>query len=573
MAEPVPGTRTNLLTISLEDYFHVGAFHRLIQSGQWYRFESRLERNTMRTLDLLDEYDVKATFFSLGWVAEHVPELVRTLVERGHEVANRGFYPRSTRQMTPEEFRDDLAQSGEALERACGQRMRGYRAAKFWSDPADLWPLRLLADAGYAYDSSILPVGRRFAFEPRRYTRHVHAEGDRTLVEFPIATTDVAGFRLPVGGGNYLRQLPRWLVRGAAQRWMRSETAPFVMYFQVWELDPEQPQISAAPFVQRVRQYRNLPRMEALLRWYFERYRFTSAQELLGLPAQPLAPRVAPAPAPAPAAVVAAAPRAGTVPVTIVVPCFNEEGVLPYLANTLQSVGTRFAGEFDVRYVFVDDRSTDGTWAALQRTFGAWPNVAFVRHERNGGVAAAIMTGIAAATTEIVCSIDADCTYDPHELAGMIRLLTPDVTMVTASPYHPQGLVRNVAGWRLVLSRGASALYRRVLHNKLYTYTSCFRVYRRSAVADLTLTRRGFLGVMETVGRLDLEGHRIVEYPTVLEVRMLGQSKMQVVRTIRGHLQLLAAFAWRRLFGPRPHHAPPAGAAPVAPGRHEPTRA
>jgi hypothetical protein len=140
----------------------------------------------------------------------------------------------------------------------------------------------------------------------------------------------------------------------------------------------------------------------------------------------------------------------------------------------------------------------------------------------------------------------------------MIPLLAPGIDLVTASPYHPQGRVRNVPGWRLLLSRGASFLYRRVLRQKLHTYTSCFRVYRRSAVAALEVRETGYLGIAEMLGRLDLQGARVVEHPATLEVRMLGCSKMKTLRTIRGHLRLLARLAWLRLFG----RTPPAAAAP-----------
>jgi hypothetical protein len=158
-------------------------------------------------------------------------------------------------------------------------------------------------------------------------------------------------------------------------------------------------------------------------------------------------------------------------------------------------------------------------------------------------VAAAILTGVRAAGTEIVCSIDCDCTYDPHELRQMIPLLGEDVGMVTASPYHPQGRVRNVPPWRLSLSRAASFLYRRVLRQKLHTYTSCFRVYRRSVVEGLSLAEPGFLGVAETLGRLDLKRIRIVEHPSTLQVRIFGHSKMKTLRTIFGHLRLLSRLA------------------------------
>ena len=137
----------------------------------------------------------------------------------------------------------------------------------------------------------------------------------------------------------------------------------------------------------------------------------------------------------------------------------------------------------------------------------------------------------------------ADCTYDPHELVHMLPLLEKDVDLVTASPYHRDGGVRNVPSWRLFLSRGASFLYRRVLRSKLDTYTSCFRVYRRDAFTDLYLSESGFLGVAEMLGRVDLSGGNIVEFPAVLEVRLFGISKMKTAKTILGHLKLLSRLA------------------------------
>jgi glycosyltransferase involved in cell wall biosynthesis len=189
-----------------------------------------------------------------------------------------------------------------------------------------------------------------------------------------------------------------------------------------------------------------------------------------------------------------------------------------------------------------------------------------VRHADNRGVAAGILTGIQNASTEIVCSMDCDCTYDPHELAKMIPLLESGVDMVTASPYHPQGAVRNVPEWRLALSKTLSRCYRVVLHQRLATYTSCFRVYRRSAMTGLSLRHEGFLGVAEMLGRLDLKGKRIAEYPATLEVRMLGRSKMKIVRTIAGHIGLLSRFVLLRLSSPTVHpEAPVAPTAPTAP--------
>ena len=183
----------HIITVALEDYFHVGAFNRLVQRGEWYRFESRLEQGARRTLDLLDARGVKATFFALGWVADTMPELVREIAERGHEIASKGYYHRHITQMTPGEFVDDLARAREALERASGRRVHGYRVAHESLRPEDLWVLDVLVGEGYSYDSSIAPRGRRFANEPFRRFVHRHESGSGALWEFPISSIRIAG--------------------------------------------------------------------------------------------------------------------------------------------------------------------------------------------------------------------------------------------------------------------------------------------------------------------------------------------------------------------------------------------
>jgi polysaccharide deacetylase family protein (PEP-CTERM system associated) len=539
----------HILTVVMEDYYHVSPLKRVVARGHWPRFEKRLEIGTRETLSLLDEFGIRATFFVLGWVADAMPELVRAVAERGHEIASKGYFHRNIGEMTPDVFREDLARAREALERAAARPVRGYRVAEGRFTLADLWALDILADEGYAYDSSIRPIFREYASEPWRRFAHEHRYGDKRLWEFPSPAFDLFGFHLPIAGGNYFRQFPHLLVKHAVAQWDRTYAAPFVMYFHTWELDPAQPKLNGVPFLSRVRQYRNLDKMQGIVRHYLARYRFSSVSEYLGLDSGPVT-------------AVQAAARTGTSepsatnpdqrrPVSVVIPCFNEELIVPYLNNTLQSVERTLRPTYDLQFIFVDDGSSDGTWGALQQTFGSRTSCLTIRHTSNQGVAAAIMTGIRTAEAEIVCSIDCDCTYDPHELSSMIPLLADGVDMVTASPYHPLGSVKNVAQWRLTLSRGASELYRLVLHQKLATYTSCFRVYRRSSVSSLQLKRSGFLGVAEMLGRLDLSGGKVVEYPTQLEARLLGRSKMKVLRTIVGHLGLLASLALERMRSPR----------------------
>jgi hypothetical protein len=308
----------------------------------------------------------------------------------------------------------------------------------------------------------------------------------------------------------------------------------------------------------RLRHYRKLDKMAWVLQEYFSKYKFVGGADYLGLStsldesvATPLTSDVKGAqldrlpielvsPGPMPAPTVVGVASGGRIPASIVVPCFNEELALHYLSKTLESVEASLEKDYDLRFIFVDDRSTDQTWNSLKELYGDKPNSKLIQHQQNRGVAASILTGIRQAETEIVCSIDCDCTYDPHELNNMIPLLTEGVDMVTASPYHPKGAVRNVPAWRLSLSKASSFLYRKVLRQKLYTYTSCFRIYRRSAVVDLKVREAGFLGVAEVLGRLDLAGAKIVEYPATLEVRLFGWSKMKILRTIAGHLRLLS---------------------------------
>jgi polysaccharide deacetylase family protein (PEP-CTERM system associated) len=542
--------RPHILTVVLEDYYHVSPFKKLIDASHWSRFERRLEIGTERTLDLLDEFGIRATFFVLGWVADAAPELVRRVAERGHEIASKGYSHRGLRELGAA-FPEDLARAREALERAAGRRVIGYRAAEGWLPPSELGMLDVLVREGYLYDSSLKPSWRAYAAEPWRRAVHQHISLSGTLWEFPISSVRLLGVDVPVGGGNHFRQFPRAFVQRAIDHWVRKVAAPLVLYFHTWELDPDQPRISLAPTLARVRQYRNLARMEAMLRHCFRQLSFGSIASHLGAPLESVACAAVTVAPPVAVPTGELAPAGAQVePVTVVVPCFNEESSLPYLANTLAQVREELAARYALRFVFVDDGSTDGTLPALQRLFGGWPGSVVVPHGANRGITAAILTGIRAATTDIVCSIDCDCTYDPRRLADMIPLLADRVDLVTASPYHPLGAVKNVQGWRLALSRSASRLYRVVLRQKLHTYTSCFRVYRRSSVLALDVRDPGYLGLVELIGKLDLAGGTIVECPAVLEARLLGRSKMKVVKNVFRHLGQLVRLAWLRVRPP-----------------------
>lgn len=234
-------------------------------------------------------------------------------------------------------------------------------------------------------------------------------------------------------------------------------------------------------------------------------------------------------------------------PVTVVVPCYNEEEGVPYLAQRLRELAATLGRTNPLSVILVDDGSTDATWEVMQRYFGDDSTVKCLRHDENRGIAAASLTGILASKDEAVAVIDSDCTYDPALIAVMLPLFLPDVSAITASPYHALGGVSGVPTWRVFLSWSASRSYRFLLRNKLSTYTSCFRLYRRSDVTSLPLRHSGFIGVTEKLAQLDRLGFKIVEVPACLETRRYGHSKLRIMRAILGHLGLMSEIVFARL--------------------------
>ncbi len=569
-------SRAQILTINLEDYFQAGVFHRFISPRNWYRFESRLQKNTEDTLALLDENQTKATFFVLGWIAERYPELVRNISDNGHEIASRGFLHQPLLKLTEMARREDLVRSKELLEDTIGRAVTGFRLSDGWLTRRDLGFLDELQEAGYLYDSSLMPRRRDFRRQPWRRLIHEQKCRNGSLLEIPPSTWPISGVWMPIAGGNYLRQLPENLMQTAIEQWLKQESSPFVMYFQVWELDADQPRLSVTSRLTKLRHYRNLGLYRTLLPKYLQTTEFTSISEHAKLPDSPLSclhRQAATEPAPrmhnansqrwssAQKIAEKAAPPAGNpVPertaVTLVIPCYNEETSLPYLHRTMQHLRHALSKQWDLKVLFVDDCSCDNTYEVLQTLFGDDPDMRIMRHAENRGVSAAILTGISEAKTEIVASIDCDCSYDPLELQNMLPLMTKDVAMVTASPYHREGKVSNVPRWRLILSHTLSMMYRSLLKEQLSTWTSCFRIYRKWQIIDLPLEEDGFLGTAELAARLSLHGRRIVEHPATLEVRLFGFSKMKTIRTIFSHLRLLSRVMAEKCRGMRTTNSP-----------------
>jgi dolichol-phosphate mannosyltransferase len=225
---------------------------------------------------------------------------------------------------------------------------------------------------------------------------------------------------------------------------------------------------------------------------------------------------------------------------SVVVPCFNEEGGIESLVDRLLSLEQSLQSRGGLEVVFVDDGSTDATLQEITSFSSRLQSTRILRHGQNRGLAAAMMTGICEATSEFVGVLDADCTYDPAIMVAMLSRMNDEVAAVTASPYHKDGEVVAVPPWRLRISKFASTLYRFAFQQKLATYTSCCRIYRKSAVEKLELTSPGFVGVTELLWKVDRAGGTIVEFPARLSSRVVGHSKLKVMKTARQHLIFLS---------------------------------
>ena len=247
-----------ILSVDVEDYFHVEAFTGVVDRSAWGAYPPRVDENTRRLLDLCDEYRARGTFFVLGWVAERFPALVREIAGRGHELACHSYWHRLIYKLSPREFRADTLRAKAVIEDAAGVRVEGYRAPSYSITSRSLWALDVLAECGFRYDSSVFPIRHDIygiPAAPRFPFRLDTAAGP--LIELPLTTFRVPKLQnLPVGGGGYLRLLPLWYTRWGVRR-AEAEGLPLIVYIHPWEIDPHQPRI-AAGLKSRLRHYTNL---------------------------------------------------------------------------------------------------------------------------------------------------------------------------------------------------------------------------------------------------------------------------------------------------------------------------
>ena len=282
---PIPVT--NAMTVDVEDYFQVSAFDDVIARADWDAHELRVEQNTRALMDLFASFDVSATFFVLGWVAERCPQLIADLHAAGHEIASHGYEHRLVSSLDPDSFRADLRRAADAIRAAAPVEVVGFRAPSFSITPDCLWAYDVLRDEGYTWSSSVFPVKHdRYGLPrfPRRPVQLLGHDG-RTIWEVPMTTWRVLGRNFPVAGGGWMRVLPPRLMRHAIRR-ANDEGTAAIVYLHPWEIDPDQPRIEGVGRGTRFRHYVNLEKTGSRVRGLLESFPFGTVADILTQQAQ-----------------------------------------------------------------------------------------------------------------------------------------------------------------------------------------------------------------------------------------------------------------------------------------------
>jgi len=275
--------QANAISVDVEDYFHTEAMSAVAPRENWDKFPAHIEANTSVLFELFAQYNVHATFFFLGWVAERFPQLVRQAHELGHEVGCHSYWHHPVFRMSAEEFRQDTHRAKAVIQDATGYPVMGYRAPNFSINQRAPWAYPILEELGFQYDSSVYPV-RHELYGNHRAPRRPYLVG-KTLLELPVATWRVLKQNLPVGGGAYLRILPYALMKNGIRAINKNEHVPAVLYLHPWEIDDSQPRLKAS-WKSRVRQYTGLAGMKSKLERLLQDFTLGSIRETVYLPLQ-----------------------------------------------------------------------------------------------------------------------------------------------------------------------------------------------------------------------------------------------------------------------------------------------
>ena len=272
----------NIMSVDVEDYFHVANFTNQISPCDWDSYPLRVEQNTQRILQIFAQYNIRATFFVLAWVAERCPQLVRDICQQGHELACHGYAHQLIYEQGPQAFREDIKKAKCILEDISGEEVIGYRAPSYSITNKSLWAIDILYEEGFRYDSSIFPTHHdRYGIPQAKRHRHMVKHGTHSLQEFPPSTVPIGKWNFPIAGGGYFRLFP-YVVTKKSIEFNNREQQPFVFYLHPWEIDPQQPRIEGISSTKRFRHYVNLSTTEKKLRRLVQDFSFTYTKEYLG---------------------------------------------------------------------------------------------------------------------------------------------------------------------------------------------------------------------------------------------------------------------------------------------------
>jgi polysaccharide deacetylase family protein (PEP-CTERM system associated) len=273
-------TTSHFFTVDVEEYFQVKALEAAVSRDEWTSRPSRLGASIDALLQLLDRNNARGTFFVLGWIARHRPEVVRAIADAGHEIASHGFWHERVTALDRDTFREDVRASKQALEGLIAAEVVGYRAPSFSIIPGWEWALDVLVEEGYKYDSSLFPIRRRgYGYPDSPRTPHVIQTPAGRLAEFPLATTRFFRYPVPAAGGGYLRQFPLAIVRRAFRE-ASERHEPATFYIHPWEIDPGQPRLAVSA-LNRLRHYRGLGDALERIELILEEFSFTTIASYL----------------------------------------------------------------------------------------------------------------------------------------------------------------------------------------------------------------------------------------------------------------------------------------------------
>ncbi len=273
----------NILSFDIEEHFQVSGMADAVKRENWDKHDSRVVESTGSILELLGRYDIKATFFILGWIAKRHPKLVELIAENGHEIASHGFDHKLIYDMPDEQLREELAETSELLESLSGQKIIGHRAPSFSLGVGDIDKFKILSGLGFKYDSSLFPM-KHFRYADSQSAPlapfEIKANGEVLLKEFPMTVVEYFGKRIPAAGGGYFRLFPDFLIDMNIKKAM-AEKRPVIVYLHPWEFDPKQPRLSGAGLGNTFRHYINLDKTYSKLEKIISKYEFTSFRDVL----------------------------------------------------------------------------------------------------------------------------------------------------------------------------------------------------------------------------------------------------------------------------------------------------